>query len=345
MKIFHLLICIFLSHFIYSKTFGKPLFEVVEVEGERVNLLVGYGLVVGLQGTGDQTRQTRFTSQSIISMLRQFGIQLPFGVDPKLKNVAAVSVHAQLPTFMREGQKIDVVVSSIGDAKSLQGGSLLATPLKGLDGEYYAVAQGNLVIGLGGANSLELNTVGRIPSGALVEKAVLPESENTNIVLNLKKHNFSTVNQIITQIQQIFGDHVVTANDASQIVVKAPTDKNERIGFMSILENINIDEPVLNNKVIINARTGTVVMGDKITIKPVAVSHGNLVVTIDNSFTPSLQDENDQQKSNVFVLPNATMLQDIVAVLSAIGASPPDLASILQAIKKAGALDAELEVI
>ena len=339
---------LFLS--VVTPVYCTPLLEVVDIEGVRVNQLVGYGLVVGLQGTGDQTRQTRFTSQSIVSMLRQFGVQLPFGVDPKLKNVAAVSVHAQLPTYVREGHAIDIVVSSIGDAKSLQGGSLLTTPLKGLDGEVYAIAQGTLVIGLGGVNSLGLTTVARVPGGALVEKAVVPAFDDGNLMLNLKKGSFTLAYRIVRLIDKIFGKQVARALDSSRVSVLAPTDSNQRVAFMAMLEKIDVEVPKGTKKVIINARTGTVVMGDKITISPVAVSHGNLsVVVASDTFVPKITNPNaapgSEKNSNLFILPDNAQLKDIVSVLSAVGASPPELTSILEAMKQAGALDAELEVI
>ena len=259
--------CVLLT-MIFSAAFNvysRPLLEIVDVEGVRKNQLVGYGLVVGLQGTGDQTRQTRFTSQSIISMLRQFGVQLPFGVDPKLKNVAAVAVHSTIPTYTREGQTLDVTISSIGDAKSLQGGTLLATPLKGLDGNVYAVAQGSIDIGLGGENSLSLNTVGRIPQGATVEKAIIPEIKNDEIILSLRQGNYTLAYRIVEEIEKIFGHNAARALDFQRISLKSPTDSNERIIYLSMLEKIDVDIPEQNNnKIIVNTRTGTVVFGDRV---------------------------------------------------------------------------------
>ncbi|WP_257285508.1 flagellar basal body P-ring protein FlgI, partial [Endozoicomonas sp. SESOKO1] len=264
------------------------LVDLVNMEGVRRNQLIGYGLVVGLQGTGDQTRQTVFTSQSMVNMLRQFGIQLPQGSDPRMKNVAAVSISADLPTFARPGTTIDVVVSSIGDAKSLRGGVLLASPLRGIDGQVYALAQGSVIVGgvsAQGATGTQINinttTVGRIPGGATIEQAIIPPEVTSGVVrLNLREQNYSQSRLLVKTINDHFGSHIAQGVDGSQIEVTVPGGRNNLVTFLSMLETLDVPQGVMPARVVINARTGTIVIGDDVRIRPVAVSNGSTTVKV-----------------------------------------------------------------
>lgn len=345
------------------------LMDLVDVQGVRGNQLVGYGLVVGLDGTGDNSRQTEFTSQSLTNMLRQLGIQLPTGVDPRLKNVAAVSVTATLPPFAAPGQNLDVAVSSLGDASSLQGGTLLMTQLKGVDGHTYALAQGNLVVtGInasgrdGSSITVNVPTVARIPAGAIIERTVPNNfAERENIILNLRSPSFTTAGNIVRAINDKFGDGVAQAQNGANVAVAAPSDASQRVAYMSVLENMRVEEAEALAKVVINSRTGTVVMNQHVALRPAAVSHGNLVVSIredqyvsqPNPFNPGgttevVQDSNiviDQGDKHMFTMEGGTSLQDVVAAINSVGATPSDLMAILQALKEAGSLKAELVVI
>ncbi|MEL7375068.1 MAG: flagellar basal body P-ring protein FlgI, partial [Pseudomonadota bacterium] len=223
--------------------------DLASVSGVRTNQLVGYGLVVGLDGTGDQTAQTPFTVQSLQNMLNQFGITIPEGVNPLLTNVAAVSVHAELPPFSKPGQTIDVTISSIGNSKSLRGGSLLMTPLRGIDGNVYAVAQGNLVVGGFGGEGLDgsritvnIPSAGRIPNGATVERAVAAGFNDTDfVVLNLNTPDFTTANRLSVAINDMLGPASAEAIDAVSVRVQAPKTPGARTSFLSILENIEVE--------------------------------------------------------------------------------------------------------
>lgn len=343
------------------------LVDLVEIEGVRHNQLIGYGLVVGLQGTGDQTRQTVFTSQSMLNMLRQFGIQLPAGTDPRVKNVAAVTISAELPTFARPGTALDVVVSSIGDAKSLRGGVLLASPLRGIDGAVYAVAQGSVIVGgvsaegaTGSQVSINTTTVGRIPGGATIEQAVIPEAEIPGVVhLNLREQNYSQSRMLVKAINEHFGENIAAGVDGSQIEVTLPAGRNNQVTFLSMLESLDVPHGVNPARVVINARTGTVVIGEDVRIRPVAVSNGSTTVKVmerpsviqPNPFslgvTATEQDSTldiTQKTGGMFIVPASTSLSDIVNVVNSAGLTPDELISILQAIHEAGAMDGELIV-
>ncbi|MEL6448201.1 MAG: flagellar basal body P-ring protein FlgI [Pseudomonadota bacterium] len=342
--------------------------DLASVSGVRTNQLVGYGLVVGLDGTGDQTAQTPFTVQSLQNMLNQFGITIPEGVNPLLTNVAAVSVHAELPPFSKPGQTIDVTISSIGNSKSLRGGSLLMTPLRGIDGNVYAVAQGNLVVGGFGGEGLDgsritvnIPSAGRIPNGATVERAVAAGFNDTDfVVLNLNTPDFTTANRLSVAINDMLGPASAEAIDAVSVRVQAPKTPGARTSFLSILENIEVEPAPAAAKVIINSRTGTVVIGSNVTVSPAAVAHGSLVVTI--SETPFVSQPEpfsdgqtvlatdsgvsiDEESDRMFLFAPGTNLNEIVQAVNEVGAAPGDLVAILEALKQAGALRAELLVI
>ena len=341
--------------------------EVAAVQGVRSNQLTGFGLVVGLDGTGDQTTQTPFTTQSLQAMLQQMGVTVPAGTQMQLKNVAAVTVTAMLPPFARPGQPIDINVSSIGNAKSLRGGTLIATPLKGADGNVYALAQGNLVVGGAGASAngskVQINhlSAGRIPEGATVERSVpTPLSEGDSLQLGLNADDFATARSVATAINQAKGAGVATALDGRTVRVAVPAAGEARIDFLADIENLNIELAKPAARVVLNARTGSVVINDSVTLSACAVAHGNLSVTI--STTPQVSqpgplssgstvqaNKSDiaitQQGGSLIQLPAGTKLADVVKALNALGATPLDLLAILQAMKSAGALNAEIEVI
>ncbi|MBV1777113.1 flagellar basal body P-ring protein FlgI [Burkholderiaceae bacterium DAT-1] len=340
--------------------------EIASVGGVRSNQLVGYGIVVGLDGSGDQTAQTPFTVQSVINMLTRLGVQLPSNTSLQLKNVAAVSLTATLPPFAKAGQQIDITVSSIGNAKSLRGGTLLMSPLKGADGQIYAMAQGNVVVAGAGASaggsSTQVNqlSVGRVPMGATVEREVPAKvGEADTIELALNQSDFTTVNNMAERINKDFPGKA-RAVDARTVLVEAPEDVFARVKFMAKLEELDVTPAQAAPKVIINARTGSVVMNQTVSLDPCAISHGSLTVVIhaNNTIsqpnalsngktekTENAQVEIKTEKGGVTTLPKATNLNDVVRALNQIGASPQDLLAILQAMKAAGALKAELEVI
>ena len=343
--------------------------EVAAVQGVRSNQLTGYGLVVGLDGTGDQTTQMPYTTQAMSNYLQQMGISLPPGSanQLQLKNVAAVIVTAQLPAFAQPGQMIDVNVSSMGNAKSLKGGTLIVTPLRGADGEIYALAQGNVVVGGAGASSggskVQINhlSAGRVPQGAQVERAVpTPLNEGDTISLGLNASDFQTARRVVQAINTKLGNGVATALDGRTVQVRAPTDPGARVGFIADLEELQLDAMTPAAKVVINARTGSVVLNQAVTLGPCAIAHGNLSITI--SSTPVISQpapfsqgqtvvaqQSDirinQEPGNIIQVPASPQLADVVKALNALGATPGDLLAILQAIKAAGALNAELEVI
>ena len=342
--------------------------DIASIAGVRSNALVGYGLVVGLDGSGDQTSQTPFTTQSFSNMLKQFGITLPEGARFQLKNVAAVAVHAEIPAFAKPGQTIDITVSSIGSAKSLRGGSLLLTSLKGIDGEIYALAQGNLVVGGFGAQgndgsrvTVNIPSVGRIPNGATVERVIDSGfSAATNVVFNLHRSDFTTAKRVADRINALLGPDVAQAADAASIIVAAPKVADQRVSYISMLENLDIEQGAAPAKVIINSRTGTIVVGQSVRVSPVAVTHGSLTVTVaeDLSLTqpPPLSRGNsvvlaessidiEQDGSRMFLFGPGIQLNDIVRAVNQVGAAPGDLMAILEAMKRAGALRAELVVI
>ncbi|WP_338439349.1 flagellar basal body P-ring protein FlgI [uncultured Aquabacterium sp.] len=341
--------------------------EIAAIQGVRANQLMGYGLIVGLDGTGDQTAQTPFTSQSINAMLQQLGITVPAGAPMQLKNVAAVLVTASLPPFAQPGQPLDVNVSSLGNAKSLRGGTLIATPLKGADGQIYAMAQGNLIIAGAGASAggakVQINqlSAGRIPAGATVERAVpTPWAQGSVVQYDLQSDDFNTARDVANAINKAKGEGTAEALSGRSIAVRLPTASGERVAFMADLENLSVDRATPAARIVINARTGSVVINQAVTLGPCAVAHGNLSVTI--SSTPSVSqpgafsngqtvvtEKNDiqinQAPGALIQLPAGSKLTDVVKALNTLGANPQDLLAILQAMKAAGALQAELEVI
>lgn len=342
--------------------------EIASVQGVRSNQLTGYGLVVGLDGTGDQTTQMPYTAQSLQNQLQQLGLSLPPGASLQLKNVAAVMVTGQLPAFAQPGQMMDVTVSSIGNAKSLRGGTLITTPLKGADGQIYALAQGNLLVGGAGASAggskVQINhlSAGRIPGGAQIERAVAtPFALGDTIDLGLDASDFQTALRVTDAINKKLGSGTANAVDGRVIRLRAPADPNARVGFLAAVEEVRLEAPVPVAKVIINSRTGSIVMNQAVTLAACAVSHGNLSVSI--SSTPVISQPNplspgaqtvvtekaniqiSQDSGSLIEVPAAAMLSDVVRALNALGATPQDLLAILQAIKASGALNAELEVI
>ena len=342
--------------------------DIASIAGVRTNQLVGYGIVVGLNGTGDQTTQTPFTVQSLKNMLAQNGIALPPGANPQLKNIAAVSIHAELPAFAKIGQTIDITVSSIGNAKSLRGGSLLMSPLKGADGKVYAVAQGNLVVsGFGAAadgSSVTVNvpSAGRIPSGATVERVVgTPFANGNDIILNLHTADFTTATQTARAINLVIGAASAEAIDGTSVRVSAPRQISQRVSFVSLLENLQVTTGDAPAKVIVNSRTGTVVIGQNVRVKPAAISHGSLVVTISANpivsqpgplatagqtvVVPQSDISIEESDNKMFLFNPGVSLDEIVRAVNQVGAAPGDLVAILEALKQAGALSAELIII
>ena len=343
--------------------------ELASIQGVRDNPLIGYGLIVGLDGTGDQTMQTPFTTQSLSNMLSQLGMTVDAATRMQLKNVASVMVTATLPPFARPGQTIDITVSSMGNAKSLRGGTLLMTPLKGSDGNVYAVAQGNMVVGGAGASAngskVQVNQLssGRIPAGALVERAVatpLGGASPGTFMLELNDTDFGTAKKAVDAINRHFGGGTAQALDGRVIQVNGPTDAAAQVGFLAQVENIDVSPEQAAAKVIINARTGSVVMNQAVKVRDFAVAHGNLSVVITtqnnvsqpNAFaggrtatTSESQIELNQGSGAMQVVKASASLADIVKGLNRLGANPQDLVSILQAMKASGALRAELEVI
>ena len=344
--------------------------DIAMVEGARTNQLIGFGLVVGLDGTGDQVTQTQFTIQAARSMLQQFGVNLPPGVNPQTKNMASVMVTAELPAFTKPGQRMDVTVSSIGNAKSLRGGELLLTQLKGGNGEVYAVAQGGLVVSGFGAegtdgSSISVNTKasGRIPNGALIEREVgnaLDDGSN-RITFNLHSADFTTAKNMASEINRMMGPGTAEALDAVSISVLAPTDTAQKVAYLAELENIEVSEANSAAKIIVNARSGTIVIGSEVVVKPAAVATGSLTVTIDESFAvsqpgpfaaggdtavvPQSTVNAEQEEAKFFVMEGGVNLQDIVAAINKVGAAPGDLIAVLEALQQAGALSAQIIVI
>jgi flagellar P-ring protein precursor FlgI len=342
--------------------------EVATVQGVRPNQLTGYGLVVGLDGTGDQSTQAPFTTQSIIAMLQQMGVSLPSGTQMQLRNVAAVIVTAELPPFAQPGQRIDIGVSSIANAKSLRGGTLIATPLKGADGQIYALAQGNLVVGGAGASAggskvlINHLLAGRVPQGATVERAVpTPLQHGDWLQLDLNAADFATAREVARTINAAKGNGTAQALDARVVRVRMPGEPDERVSFLADIENLALTLARPAAKIVLNARTGSVVMNEAVTLGACAVAHGSLSVTINstpvvsqpNSFNQSGQtvvsEKADititQQSGSLMQMSAGAQLSDVVKALNALGATPQDLLAILQAMKIAGALNAEIEVI
>jgi flagellar P-ring protein precursor FlgI len=353
-------------------TQAERLRDLASIAGVRQNQLIGYGLVVGLDGSGDQTTQTPFTVQSVVSMLQQLGVNLPQGTQLQLKNVAAVMVTASLPPFAQPGQTLDITVSSMGNAKSLRGGTLLMTPLKGADGQVYGMAQGNVLVGGvgvqaggggGGGSSLTVNhlSVGKISGGATVERAVASAlGEGNQIKLELNTADFATASRVVEAINEKYGAGIAYALDSRVIRVQSPSSSDQRVSFIGSLQDMNVNPAEQPAKVIMNARTGSVVMNRAVTLETCAISHGNLSVSVNADTQVSQPNplsggrtvvtQNPQvgikaDSGKVMLVKGGASLADVVKALNAIGATPQDLLSILQAMKAAGSLRAELEII
>jgi flagellar P-ring protein precursor FlgI len=343
--------------------------DLANLQGVRDNQLLGYGLVVGLDGSGDKVGSSPFTQQSLRSMLTQLGIVVPPDVKLNPKNVAAVTVHAVLPAFAKPGQQVDVTVSSIGDAKSLRGGSLLMTPLKGIDGQVYAIAQGNVVVGGlaaegGDGSSVTVNipSSGRIPSGGSVERSVpSPFGKDAMLTLNLKDGDFTTAQRVTEAINKAIGEGAAFPVDATSVKVNAPKNIGQRVGFVAMIENLEVDPAKAVAKVIVNSRTGTVVINSTVRVSPAAVQHGSLVVTISENTQVSqpnpfaggrtvVTPQSDVSVSapgdrRMFLFDAGVTLDAVVRAVNQVGAGPNELIAILEALKQAGALKADLVVI
>lgn len=341
--------------------------DVATLAGVRQNQLVGYGLVVGLDGTGDKAG-TKYTEQSFANMLIQLGINIPPGTKLNSKNIAAVMVTTNLNSFMKKGQTLDVNVSSIGDSKSLRGGTLLMTPLKGADGRVYAMAQGNLIVGGLGITGSDGSSVtvnvpsgGRIPDGATIEVDIPnPFYFSKTLIYNLHSPDFTTARRMTDAINDLMGPGTAKAIDAASVEVTAPKAMAQRVDYVSTLEGIEFSPDDAVAKIIINARTGTVVINQNVTVRTAAVSHGNLVVSVSenplisqpNAFaggrtvvTPQTQINVEEQGNRAFVMPAGVSLKQIVDGVNRVGATPADLVAILEALKQAGAINANLIVI
>ncbi len=339
--------------------------DVAQVAGVRSNQLVGYGLVTGLPGTGESTP---FTDQSFNAMLQNFGIQLPPGTKPKTKNVAAVIVTADLPAFSKQGQTVDITVSSVGSAKSLRGGTLMQTFLKGLDGQVYAVAQGNLVVsgfsasGADGSKVVGNNpTVGMISGGAIVEREIpTPFGRGDFITFNLLESDFTTAQNMADAVNNFLGPQMASAVDAASVRVRAPRDISQRVAFLSAIENLEFNTADGSAKIIVNSRTGTIVVGQHVRLKPAAVTHGGMTVAIKenlnvsqpNAFSggqtvvvPNSQIDVEEKQGKMFKLEPGVTLDELVRAVNEVGAAPSDLMAILQALKQAGALEGQLIII
>ncbi|WP_276809313.1 flagellar basal body P-ring protein FlgI [Castellaniella defragrans] len=342
--------------------------DLASFTGVRENQLIGYGLVVGLDGSGDQVRQTPFTQQSLTNMLSQLGVTVPQGTNMQVKNVAAVMVTARLPAFAQPGQSLDVVVSSMGNAKSLRGGTLLMTPLKGANGQVYALAQGNLLVGGAGASqggaSVQVNQLngGTIPDGAIVERGVpTTYAQNGMVRLELNSSDFGIAQNVVAALNRKFGAQTATALNGRTIELRAPTDPKAQLAFLSQVENLQVGLPPARARVVVNARTGSVVMNRTVTIDEAAIAYGNLSVTIspqqqvsqpttpfgggETVVTQNTQIEMRSEGGAIQRVTTSANLADVVRALNALGATPQDLLSILQNLKSAGALRADLEVI
>jgi flagellar P-ring protein precursor FlgI len=364
MKLFHLLFSIALVGFAPLAT-AERIKDISMVQGVRSNQLVGYGLVVGLPGTGESSR---YTEQSFKAMLNGFGITLPASLKPKIKNVAAVAVHAELPPFTKPGQTIDVTVSSIGSAGSLRGGTLLQTFLKGVDGHVYAIAQGSMIVGGLGAEGLDgsrvvINTptVGRVPNGGTVEREVKsPFTQGDFITFNLNSPDFTTAKRLADTINNLVGPNSAKPMDAASVRVIAPRDPSQRVSYLSTLENLEFTPADTSAKIIVNSRTGTIVIGKNVKLQPAAITHGGLTVTIAeqqnvNQPQPLAEGETvvtrqsiidvDTDDTRAFVFDPGISLDDLVRAINEVGAAPGDLMAILEALKEAGAIHGQLVVI
>nr|WP_238549476.1 flagellar basal body P-ring protein FlgI [Congregibacter litoralis] len=343
--------------------------DIAGIAGVRSNQLVGYGLVVGLDGSGDQVIQAPFTIQSLKSMLAQLGVNVPANVNPQLKNIATVMVTAELPPFTKPGQTIDVTVSSLANAKSLRGGQLLMTPLKGPDGQTYAIAQGSMIVSGFGAEGSDGSSVtvnvpsaGRIPNGAIVERGVpTPFGTEPVMVMNLNHPDFTTAQRVAMSINESMGEGIAKPLDAVSIEVRAPRDPGDKVAFVSLLENLSVDPGAAAAKVVVNSRNGTIVIGDSVRVERAAVAHGNLTVTISENInvsqpgafagggqtaiTPNSEVSLAEDNARMFLLEPGITLQELVTAVNKVGAAPGDLIAILEALQQAGALRAQLIVI
>ncbi|PCJ40835.1 MAG: flagellar biosynthesis protein FlgI [SAR86 cluster bacterium] len=370
-KIFKLnkAVIVMLSLLLAGNSYAERIKDMASIAGVRANQLVGYGLVVGLNGSGDQTSQAQFTVQSLKTMLGQLGVVIPENVNPQLKNVAAVMIHAELPAFAKVGQRIDVTVSSIGNANSLRGGSLLMTPLKGVDGSTYALAQGNLIVsgfGVEGADgssvTVNIPSSGRIPNGAMVEREVANSfADNTSsLMLNLNQADFTTALNLTEKINEVFGAGTAEAIDSSSVKVRGPSNVDQKVAFIAALENLEVEHGTAPARVIINSRTGTVVISSTVVVDEAAVAHGSLVVTIlESNFvsqpgpfsggeTEVVQNSSvfiEEEDNRMFLFQPGVSLDELVRAVNQVGASPSDLVAILEALQQVGALRAQLIVI
>ena len=340
--------------------------DISSVEGVRSNQLLGYGLVVGLPGTGE--KNNAFTEQTFRTMLNNFGIKVPDNIKPKIKDVAPVAIHADLPPFSKPGQTIDVTVSAIGEAKSLRGGTLLQTFLKGLDGRVYAVAQGSLVVGGLGAEGadgskvvINTPTVGRIANGATVEREVPNSfSQGDTITFNLNRSDFTTARRLADSINNLVGPNTAQALDATSVKVFAPRDPGQRVAYLATIENLEVDPGAEAAKIIVNSRTGTIVIGSQVRLKPAAISHGGLTVTIaenqqvsqpnplaggDTAVTNNSTINVQQEDGRMFKLDTGATLDDLVRAVNQVGIAPGDLMAILEALQQAGAIEGQLVIL
>lgn len=363
----YIFICLALMTLNVPFCYADRIRDLVTIQGVRDNALVGYGIVVGLDGTGDQTSQTPFTIQSITNMLSQLGITVPTGSNMQLKNVAAVMVTAKLPSFARVGQQVDVVVSSLGNAKSLRGGTLIMTPLKGTDNQVYAIAQGNLFVGGMGASSkgssVSINqmTGATIPNGATIERELATSLDKQNIIhLHINQFDFTRALKISEAINKLRKNSAV-ALDGMTVALQMPKESHARVQFLSRIQNLEIGITPMSAKVVINTRTGVVVMNQKVKLDNCAVAHGNLSVVINNNLkvsqpdtplaggetvvVPDNQVNVEQQGGALHNLPFSADLNHVINSLNLLGANPTELMSILEALKTAGCLHASLETI
>ncbi|WP_346797047.1 flagellar basal body P-ring protein FlgI [Halomonas sp. Bachu 37] len=361
------LVALLLTGLLTVPAHAESVREIAGFSGVRDNQLVGYGLVVGLDSTGDQTTQAPFTSQSLANMLSQLGVSIPPGTNMQLRNVAAVMVTADLPPFSRPGQRLDIVVSSIANASSLRGGTLLMTPMKGADGDTYAIAQGNMLVGGAGAqaggSSVQINqqASGRIPGGALVEREVpLDLGANGGLLeLELNETDFGTAQRVVAAINNEFGQTVAYARNGRVIALDGPPEDNARVNFIARVQSVQVTPTEAPARVVLNARTGSVVLNRAVTLREAAVAHGNLSIMIDANFgvsqpapfgegetvvVPDADIDIEQQEAYLQIVEGA-QLNEVVNALNALGATPQDLMSILEALKASGSLRAELEII
>jgi len=362
------IISLLLLTLFFSVAHAERIKDLASITGVRSNQLIGYGVVVGLNGTGDKVKSGDFTSQSLRSMLTQMGVKIPNNIQIKSKNIAAVVINATLPPFAVPGQTIDVTVNAIGEASSLRGGSLLMSPLKGADGKVYSIAQGNLVVGGlsasgndGSKVSVNIPTVGNIPNGATIERAVYsPFAEGSTLSLNLHTFDFTTANRLAISINRAIGPNTSRPINGGSIKVNMPRDPAQRVAFLSLLENIEVQPAQSAARIIINSRTGTVVINNQVKVRAAAVSHGNLTVTINESsevsqpgafsegetvVTAQTDIDITEEGKRMFVFDPGVSLDEIVRAVNQVGAGPSDLVAILEALKSAGALTADLIVI